>query len=97
MDGEGAAFAEVAGAEEEFARRHSGNPLPQLPVLSRGQCTMDEVLQLLRQLYIIVANKQQLQVQEQQQQPQGQDYQLQDIFHSKKVGYGLMDPLIGGN
>ncbi len=64
-----------------FFRRDSGNPLPQLPVLSQSQCTMDEVLQLLRQLYIIMSNKQSIQAQEQA----VQDYQIQDIFHSKKV------------
>ena len=33
----------------------AANTLPQLPILNQSQCTMDEVLQLLRQLYTMSA------------------------------------------
>ena len=42
-------------AHDASTRRNSGvaATLPQLPMLSQFQCSMDEVLQLLRQLYIL--------------------------------------------
>ena len=44
-------------ANEASTRRNSGAApaLPQLPMLSQFQCSMDEVLQLLRQLYILAS------------------------------------------
>ena len=43
------------GADENGRRCSSSQSsiLPQLPMLNQSQCSMDEVLQLLRQLYII--------------------------------------------
>ena len=41
------------GDENRRCSSSQSSILPQLPMLSQSQCSMDEVLQLLRQLYII--------------------------------------------
>ena len=49
-------FSPVSSVGADENRRCSSSQssiLPQLPMLSQSQCSMDEVLQLLRQLYII--------------------------------------------
>jgi E3 ubiquitin-protein ligase HECTD1 len=86
------------GAERSASRQRSADmeehtSLPQLPVLTSSQCNMDEVLQLLRQLYIIVKQD------EVHGSVEGNPVPLmEDIFNSKKVTNKLVqqiqDPLI---
>jgi len=88
--------SEADQAEHEARRSPSVPPpmtfLPQLPVLSSSQCTMDEVLQLLRQLYIIAKRNDQTQDQD----PPA--LHLAEVFNSKKITNKLVqqiqDPLI---
>ncbi len=101
--------SEEGGATEdgtESSRRNSGNPLPQLPVLSQSQCTMDEVLQLIRQLYMIdVKAKKSAAAADKSildssapalatpvPQQQQQDLAV-DIFHSKKITNKLVQQI----
>ena len=50
---ESSPVSSVGGDENRRCSSSQSSILPQLPMLSQSQCSMDEVLQLLRQLYII--------------------------------------------
>lgn len=76
--------------EEDVPRRSSSstsNPFPQLSILSPGQCSMDEVLQLIRQLYLINTVN-----------PEGEGLTNQENYNSKKITNKLVqqiqDPLV---
>ena len=68
----------AAGGEDN--RRSSSSQssiLPQLPVFNQSQCSMDEVLQLLRQLYIISTEETQAEDGEQEEEEKGEHFGAQ--------------------
>ncbi len=89
---------------EQLSTRRSSNSsvLPQLPMLSQSHCSMDEVLQLLRQLYIISTEKKSNDESggDNVKEALPGDYfgATTDVYHSKKITNKLVqqiqDPLI---
>lgn len=78
---------------ESLGGRRSSGPsstvLPQLPVLNQAQCSMDEVLQLLRQLYIISTSSERLHKSDT---IPGETYQSKKI--TNKLVQQIQDPLV---
>jgi E3 ubiquitin-protein ligase HECTD1 len=86
----------VEGEMSSATRRSSASSvLPQLPILSQSHCSMDEILQLLRQLYIISTEKQQGDEEKAEKERFGG---TTDVYHSKRITNKLVqqiqDPLI---